>query len=112
MPNAYYPQTSAPTIDLGGQEQFDPAVGETPEMEAMDREIPVRFIPASQLIAPAGTSPDLKPAGNLSLGQGRPGPGGPNARAKGSFGPNQQKGSAPGGKMDQTSRAGTVRRNK
>lgn len=69
MPN-YYDQVSAPRIDLNGQEQFDPAVGERPETEYSNREIPVRFIPATQLLRPAGTSPGLLPDGGLNLGAG------------------------------------------
>jgi len=52
------------------QEFWDPAAGERPEGEAMDREIPVRFIPATQLIKPAGTSPGLQPGGGGQQGPG------------------------------------------
>jgi hypothetical protein len=52
------------------QERFDPAIGETPESEAVDREIPVRFIPATQQQRPAGTSPGLQPGGGGQQGPG------------------------------------------
>lgn len=41
-----------------------------PEMEHSDREIPVRFIPATQQQKPAGTSPGLMPGGAGQQGPG------------------------------------------